>query len=124
MKKIKITYYVSTALLSVLMLGGAYMELSKDQASLDLFAHLGYPVYLLSILGVAKILGVVGIWQNKIAFLKEWAYAGFFIDLTGAFTSHVIVGDGPSVFMVPVFALLVTLTSYWAMKKLSMQTTA
>ncbi len=121
MKKYKVIYYVTTALLSFLMLGGAFVELSKDQASLDLFAHLGYPVYLLTILGIAKILGVIGIWQNKVPFLREWAYAGFTIDLLGAFFSHLVVGDAPNVFMFPVVVLFIALASYWSMRKLRTQ---
>ena len=44
--------------------------------------HLGYPIYLLTILGVWKILGVVAVLIPKFPLLKEWAYAGFFFAMS------------------------------------------
>jgi len=44
--------------------------------------HLGYPVYLLTLLGIWKILGVVALLIPKFPLLKEWAYAGFFFVMT------------------------------------------
>ena len=49
---------------------------------------LGYPAYFLVILGVWKLLGVVAIAAPGLPRLKEWAYAGFSFDLSGAFVSH------------------------------------
>ena len=55
--------------------------------------HLGYPNYVSIILGVAKILGVVALLQPWFKTIKEWAYAGFAIDLIGATASFAAV-DG------------------------------
>jgi len=118
MKKIKITYYVFTVLLSMMMLMGAYMELSGNQGAKDVIVGLGYPVYLVGILGVAKLMGVVGIWQNKVKFLREWAYAGFAIDVTGALASHLSQGDGVEKYIAAVIGMVLVAGSYWAFKKL------
>jgi hypothetical protein len=44
--------------------------------------HLGYPIYLLTILGIWKLLGVAGLLIPKFPLLKEWAYAGFFFAMS------------------------------------------
>ncbi len=102
-----------------MMLMSAYVELTMAQSARDLFAHLGYPMYLLTILGVAKVLGVIGIWQTKVTFLKEWAYAGFMIDFTGALASHLIVADRPQTYFPAVVALVLVVTSYVTFRKLN-----
>jgi hypothetical protein len=55
--------------------------------------HLGYPTYLLSILGAWKLLGVVALLLPGQPLVKEWAYAGFFFLLTGGVASHLLAGD-------------------------------
>lgn len=117
MKSTKIIYYVSTGLLSLAMLAGAFGELTFSQEAIDVFLHLSYPLYLLYILGVAKILGVIGIWQNKFPNLREWAYAGFFIDLLGAIASHIFAGDTISQYGFALGVLFITLMSYTSLKK-------
>ena len=59
--------------------------------------HLGYPVYILTILGVWKTLGAIVIVVPGLPRLKEWAYAGIFFELTGrgsATLEHVIQRHG------------------------------
>ncbi len=73
--------------------------------------HLGYPLYLMRILGLAKILGAVAIVTNRSRTLAEWAYAGFVFDLVGAVASHLIVGDGP-IAVAPAVMLALVLASY------------
>lgn len=72
-------------------------------------AHLGYPVYFVRFLGVAKILGAVAVLTGTFPKIKEWAYAGIVFTLAGAFYSHVRSGDGleslPSI-VVLIFAAL------------------
>ena len=58
-----------------------------------MITHLGCPIYLLTILGIWKILGVVAVLIPKFTLLKEWAYAGFFFVMTGAMLSHIALGD-------------------------------
>ena len=43
---------------------------------------------------MAKLLGVVLLLAPVPPRLKEWAYAGFAIDLASAFIAHLSVGDG------------------------------
>jgi len=65
MNPIKATYYTTTILFGTFMIIDGMAGLFRVQAGQDIMQHLGYPVYILSILGTAKILGAVGILQNK-----------------------------------------------------------
>lgn len=95
MKKVMIPYWIFTALLVALMGLGAIPDIMSAPDAVALFEHLGYPTYLLPFIGVAKLLGVVAILIPGFPRIKEWAYAGFFFDLTGAMYSN-IAADGLS----------------------------
>jgi hypothetical protein len=58
----------------------------------EIFKMLGYPIYMLPFIGVAKLLGVIALLVPGFPRLKEWAYAGMFFDLTGAVYSGLMVG--------------------------------
>ncbi len=58
-------------------------------------AQLGYPVYIIPFLGVAKFIGVIVILIPGFNKLKEWAYAGLVFDLIGAAYSMVASGMAP-----------------------------
>ena len=75
------------------MVSTAIVQLMKNKDELANFTNLGYPSYLMTIIGVWKILGVMAILIPKRLILKEWAYAGFFFVMSGAVISHLIVGD-------------------------------
>ena len=92
-KRNKIIYWVVTVFLSIGMLAGGIQQMLQTGAFNEIFAYLGYPLYLLSIIGVWKILGVIAILIPRFPLLKEWAYAGFFFVMSGAFISHMVVGQ-------------------------------
>ena len=75
-------------------------------------AALGYPAYLLTLLGIWKVLGVGAILRPGHERLKEWAYAGFAFDLSGALFSHVAVGDGLGQILPPL-AMLTLMAISW-----------
>lgn len=117
MKKVAIAYYIITVLLSVFILLGAFFDVTAAPAGKEIIKHLGYPVYLLYIVGWAKILGIIGIWQNKFPTLREWAYAGLMIDVVGALASHLFSGDGPSVYGGAVVGIVLVGLSYGLFRK-------
>lgn len=86
-------YWVSTSLLALAMIGAGIQELRHAPELVEGAKGLGYPEYLLSILGIAKLLGAPVLIAPQFRVLKEWAYAGFTFDFTGALISHAIVGD-------------------------------
>ncbi|WP_257351034.1 DoxX family protein [Pseudalkalibacillus decolorationis] len=112
MKKIRITYWIFTGLLSALMLLGSIPDIMSTPEAVDLFNHLGYPLYLLPFIGIAKLLGVVAILTPGFPRLKEWAYAGFVIDLTGAMYSSISVGDPASGLVIFFFGYILIAGSY------------
>ncbi|MEP6746703.1 MAG: DoxX family protein [Bacteroidota bacterium] len=104
-------YWIATALLSFGMLASGVAQISHAKEMVDLINSLGYPLYFLYIIGVWKILGVITILIPRFTLVKEWAYAGFFFVMTGAFVSHLASGDyiikgliGP--FMQTIFIIL------------------
>ncbi len=84
----KIIYWISTGLLTLLMLFSAYNYFFNYDLIEGFFVVLGYPTYIIYPLALAKILGLIAIWTRKSNLLKEWAYAGFFYDTVLAFTAH------------------------------------
>jgi hypothetical protein len=107
-KRNKIIYWVVTIWLALGMLSTGIVQVMKMDEEITMFTHLGYPVYLLTLLGVWKILGVVVVLAPRLPLLKEWAYAGFFFTMSGAIISHFAVGDGAAEYFGP--ALLIVLT--------------
>lgn len=89
----KIIYWVATVFLSFGMLAGGVQQLLQIGGYVDIITGLGYPLYLLPILGAWKILGVIAILVPKYTLVKEWAYAGFFFAMSGAAISHLVAGQ-------------------------------
>jgi uncharacterized membrane protein len=92
-KRNKIIYWIATALLAFGMLQSGIFAVLRTKQWVDIITPLGYPLYFLTILGTWKILGVIAILIPRFKLLKEWAYAGFFFAMTGAFISHLACGD-------------------------------
>ena len=79
----------------------------------EIVTQLGYPLYMLSILGTWKILGVIAILIPKRPLIKEWAYAGFFFAMSGAAISHFAVGQPFTEALPSLILLLFTLLSWY-----------
>lgn len=92
-KRSKIVYWVATGLLAFGMLAQGVTQITRSKGYVDIIVHLGYPIYLLTILGIWKMLGTVAVLIPKFQLLKEWAYAGFFFVMSGALFSHIATGD-------------------------------
>ncbi|MCX2680016.1 DoxX family protein [Galbibacter sp. EGI 63066] len=111
-KRNKIIYWVSTIFLAFGMLAGGIQQLLQIGGYVDIVSQLGYPIYLLSILGFWKILGVVIVLIPKVPLLKEWAYAGFFFAMSGAAASHIAMGQSFQD-VVPSLTLLIMIVVSW-----------
>jgi len=92
-KRNRIIYWIFTIWMALGMVSTAIVQLMKNEDELRNFTNLGYPAYLMMIIGVWKLLGVIAVLIPKRPLLKEWAYAGFFFVMSGALSSHIIVGD-------------------------------
>lgn len=115
----KIIYWFTTVVLVLGLLGSGIQQLLRVEEVGALappfawgIAQLGYPVYVLIILGVWKLLGTVAILIPKYPLLKEWAYAGIFFLFTGALFSHIASGH-PYYESVPATILLILTIISW-----------
>ncbi|RZK19853.1 MAG: DoxX family protein [Pedobacter sp.] len=117
MKSIKTWYWVATIIFALFMLMDGYGGITQQEAGKEVFKHLGYPMYLLQLCGVAKIFGAIAILQNTFKTIKEWAYAGFSINFLGALASRVMVGDEIILLIPPVVALAIMFIPYLLWKK-------
>lgn len=112
-KRDKIIYWVATLWLALGMVSTAVVQLIKVEEEVTAIKTLGYPVYLMTILGIWKILGVIAILLPKTPLLKEWAYAGFFFSMSGALFSHIAVKDSFGEIFPSVLLLILTIVSWY-----------
>ncbi len=111
-KRNKIIYWISTLWLASGLLAGGIQQLFHTENFTDMFAHLGYPLYFMTMLAVWKILSVLAILIPRNGLLKEWAYAGIFFVWSGAAFSHIAAGN-PLVETIPALILLVLTVVSW-----------
>lgn len=117
-KKTNILYWTFTILFSLLMFSSAIPDiLSSPIAVKGMHQDLGYPVYFIPFIGVAKALGVIAILIPGFKTIKEWAYAGLLFDLIGATYSIAAAGapNGSPLFML--LPLLIAITAYFFYRK-------
>jgi hypothetical protein len=94
------------------MLAGGLQQTLQIGGYNEIVTKLGYPLYLLSILGVWKISGVIVILLPGLLLVKEWTYAGFFFAMTGAAISHFAVGQSFIEAIPSIVLLIVTIISW------------
>jgi len=114
-KSKNIVYWVVTGFLCFGMLLGGSGQLYRASFNVEGIVHLGFPVYLLTIIGLWKIFAVLAILVLKYLLLKEWAYAGLFFLLSGGVVSHFASGDGilPAL---PVFMFMCLTVISWYLR--------
>jgi hypothetical protein len=112
-KRNKIIYWISTAWLALGMLSTGIVQLLRAEEEVENITQLGYPAYLLTILGTWKILGVIAVLISKFPLLKEWAYAGFFFAMSGATLSRIASGDPMNQIFPSLLLLILTLVSWY-----------
>lgn len=113
MKTTKILYWTFTGLFAFMMLGSAIPDiLSQPIAVKGMHDELGYPLYFIPFIGVAKVLGVFAILVPGYPRIREWAYAGMFFDLIGATYSIAAIGKPFSVVLQMAIPLALAILSY------------
>jgi hypothetical protein len=94
MKRINILYWIFTALYAVVIIATSIGSIMSSPESIKFIVTLlGYPVYFLPFIGVAKVLGGIAILVPGFPRIKEWAYAGLTFDLIGAVYSFIAIGS-------------------------------
>jgi uncharacterized membrane protein YphA (DoxX/SURF4 family) len=121
--KIKsVVYWTATALIGLETLAGGYVDLThglqnvfNGRPVVDIVTELGYPLSVLTILGVWKILGAIVLFAPRLPRLKEWAYAGITFELTAAAALFAMHGGTISDVMTPVILAILGFIS-WALR--------
>lgn len=113
----KIIYWVATLWLALGLFATGVAQLfgADGQGGADMMAKLGYPAYLMALLGVWKILAVAALLIPKFPLVKEWAYAGVVFLMTGAIYSHIAAHDA-AVEILPGLLLLVLAIISWYLR--------
>lgn len=112
-KKNKIIYWVATIWLALGMAATGIVQVIKMDSEVKNFSNLGYPLYLMTIIGIWKLLGVIAVLVPKFPLLKEWAYVGFFFLMSGATLSHLIRGGEAKELFGPILLMILTIMSWY-----------
>jgi hypothetical protein len=115
--KLSIGYWIATGLFVAFLAADGAAGLAHQKTGLDVMNHLGYPAYLMSILGGFKLAAAVTILQSRNSLIKEWAFAGYWISCIGAFLSRMYTGDGASLLLLPLVFLGISIIPYMLWKK-------
>ncbi len=110
-----VVYWICTILVATFFIWPGAMMLHPTKDMLKGVETLGYPDYLMLILGFWKLTGGIAILLPRFPRLKEWAYAGIFFDLTGAAASHFFVHD-PIWHILSPLAFIIPLCLSWALR--------
>ena len=117
-----IVYWSATLFIGLETFAGGITDLARGRSGLvagpfvtDMVGQLGYPVYLLTILGAWKLLGAIVLFLPGLPRLKEWAYAGIVFELTGASASHYLHGNSAVDMLTPLAMAIVAIVS-WALR--------
>ena len=91
-KTINILYWIFTVLFAILMVFSAVGGIQPNADTIKMMHDgLGYPVYFIQYISMAKVIGAIAILIPGLHRIKEWAYAGLFFDLAGAIYSGIAV---------------------------------
>jgi hypothetical protein len=111
-KKKHIAYWIITSLFGAFMMFSAIPDILVIPDAITFMTALGYPVYFIPFIGVAKALGVIAILIPGYPRIKEWAYAGLAYDLIGALYSIIAVNGFQADVLVMVLPLGFLTASY------------
>jgi len=110
-----ITYWLFTIILAFELAAGALWDLLRIEYVRVALAQLGYPLYVLVILGAWRVPGALVLLVPRLPRLKEWVYAGALFEYTGATASHLLVGDHGGQWVGPLMFSGFTMLS-WALR--------
>jgi uncharacterized membrane protein YphA (DoxX/SURF4 family) len=94
-----VLYWITTVYVAIVMLIGGLSEVLDASLRIEfssigvstVVAVLGYPLYFVYIIGIAKIFGAIAIIVPRFPRMKEWAYAGLVLNMIGASISWLVV---------------------------------
>jgi hypothetical protein len=118
MKALKIMYWLTTGLVAFGMVMSFFNYFFNPDLKVA-YAHIGFPDWFRVELGIAKLLGAVALAIPAVpARIKEWTYAGFFINFFSAILAHHFAGDPAGVLVAPIVLLVLLVVSYITREKI------
>ena len=115
MKPKVIAYWICTGVIALCIGGGGLAQVLRVPQNIDGMMALGYPLHFIVELGVWKVLGALTLLAPGLRLVKEWAYAGIFIDLTGAAVAAAANGSAAFHVIAPL-TLIGFLAASWALR--------
>jgi hypothetical protein len=115
MKTKVIAYWICTAVIVLCIGAGGAAQALRVQQNVDGMTALGYPLHFIVLLGVWKVLGALVLFAPGLRLVKEWAYAGIFIDLSGAVVASAANG-GAAFHVIAPMLLIGILAGSWALR--------
>lgn len=112
-KRNTIIYLVATLWLAIAMVASGIQQMFSIGGFVEIMDRLEYPNYFSVFIGACKIVAVVVLLLPKFPLWKEWAYAGLFFLMFGAFVSHIAVGDATVELFAPTFLLVLNVVSWY-----------
>ena len=110
--KNKFIYWPSTILLATIyVVTGIGNLIPFPHIAADI-ARLGYPAYFMPFLGVCKLLAAGALALPVSKNLKQFAYFGILIDLSGAIYSRIAIHDPLITIAIPALVLILVALSW------------
>jgi len=110
-----IAYWATTLIIAAELVSGGVLDLTREASTVATLHHLGYPTYLLSILGPLRLLAAAVLLAPGLPRLKEWAYAGTVFELGGAALSYLAVNGSVGNIVTPLLLAACAVAS-WALR--------
>ena len=112
-------YWTATVFVAGNALIAGVMNILRISPFPTILMHLGYPAYFGTMLGTWKVVGALALVIPKYPRVKEWAYAGSFIDYTAAIVSYIAVGAGCVTNLAGPLVTIILLGVSWALRPAS-----
>ncbi len=115
MKRRVIAYWICTVFIALCIGSGGAAQALRVPQNVQGMTALGYPLHFIVLLGVWKVLGALTLLAPRLRLVKEWAYAGIFIDLSGAVVASAANAGGAFHVIAPI-VLIGILAASWVLR--------
>jgi hypothetical protein len=115
MKRKAIAYWICTGIIALCIGAGGLAQFLRVPQNVEGMTALGYPLHFIVLLGAWKVLGALTLLAPGLRLVKEWAYAGIFIDLSGAAVASAANTTGAFHIVAPI-VLIGVLAASWALR--------
>jgi hypothetical protein len=115
MKRKVIAYWICTVFIALCIGSGGAAQALRVPQNVQGMTALGYPLHFIVLLGVWKVLGALTLLAPRLRLVKEWAYAGIFIDLSGAVVASAANAGGAFHVIAPT-VLIGILAASWVLR--------